>query len=1126
MKKRLLNVLGLALLGSWGFSSAWAQSSWLPPTVPGEDLSTLSPETAVYMYNVEADAFTTYGMDWNTHAIATKLTNGDKVASGPHKTYVLTATGGIKIKNNEKNNGKFLGGAGEGSTNDCWVDHAENNVFAYAETESGSRVYTLKPTTAKGEVNNLLDVSWNYGGHITYAGGKGFTTWAFVSEESVTNGKYALYKAKKALYSLYEACVSAGVTATYETQLATALEAYNAEDATDASVKAAAATLFKAVGDKLGNLSIDVSYLFADADMRGAASVANWSSSGSLSWGVFEKYHDVFTLTQTVNDLPKGKYTIIFHGLFRQDGSAVPVALTASSIGTSVTEPIVEMRTLDYGVTNGNNKNDWANKDGWIPNGRQSAGQALAHDGAISQITDIYVYDGSLKIAVNETDASQWVVFQGFDIAYNGNVMSKSDVDELLTKAEALKDKKMNVDVATALSSAIALGKAITETSSDEEVGNAFDKLYGAVLDAESSSANYAKLEAPLAYVAARIDAITGDGADKSAYTTLKQAYDEATIAKDADYDQYVTDIYASLTAAAKSQTATVGCDMTYAIQNNSFEMGNLNGWTVSGYSNDTGVKSTTDNIYKMENSEGSHLFNTWPVGVKLSQTVEGLPKGHYKLVFAYASDLNNILVISANGFSAKVTAPVGSGTATDITHYAKVGEDGKLTIETVQGNTNHWYKVDNFRLTVVSEEEYDNATASSTLRATIAKMTRLNAIMSDEHCMTLLADAQTMLDNAAEKSVEELNAMTQQLYTCLEGKTYAGLKDGGFEESTSGWTQIDGGDYGYVGTALYGGGKLSDIDVPLTDMLGANGGKAALLASGWGNEASYSQNVLLPKGTYVLSYEAYNAHTSIPITTQTSANGVASSMTSLAPGVWDTDVVQFTIDEPKEVTIKIGCKNEGPSNNFAKYWIDNVKLYQLPTTATVKVSDAKWATMILPFAAEKPENLTVYSCDKVVNNLLMLTTESSIAANTPYIVTAEAAADFEFTGQSIATKTSYTVGLLTGTLIDMTAEAGSYVLQKQGDKVAFYLVQDGNEPTITAGHAYLELGGFEANALFFPDMDDPTSAARVAADEDVVDVLTLSGVVLKRGVKASQARTGLKKGLYIIGGKATVVSE
>lgn len=195
---------------------------------------------------------------------------------------------------------------------------------------------------------------------------------------------------------------------------------------------------------------------------------------------------------------------------------------------------------------------------------------------------------------------------------------------------------------------------------------------------------------------------------------------------------------------------------------------------------------------------------------------------------------------------------------------------------------------------------------------------------------------------------------------------------------------------------------------------------------------------------------------------------------------------------------------------------------------ATVELAaNAGWATLALPFAAEIPAGLKVYTAADVNNTVIELTEESTLKANTPYIVNVTAEQKVSFSGWGLASSATCTSGLLTGVFANTAAPVGSYVLQNQPDVagVAFYNVVADAQPTVTANHAYLTLSAAGANvrALLLPG-SDATGIETVEAADATVDVYSISGVLVRSGVKKSEALNGLAKGIYIVGGvKRTV---
>ena len=106
-------------------------------------------------------------------------------------------------------------------------------------------------------------------------------------------------------------------------------------------------------------------------------------------------------------------------------------------------------------------------------------------------------------------------------------------------------------------------------------------------------------------------------------------------------------------------------------------------------------------------------------------------------------------------------------------------------------------------------------------------------------------------------------------------------------------------------------------------------------------------------------------------------------------------------------------------------------------------VGKVGFGTLILPFNAELPTGMKVYSCSEVdANGVLNLTEESSIRRNVPYIVNATPG-EYSFVGPEAidADKSSFQEGILVGAVAnDVSLNKGTdYILQEQNGKVAFY---------------------------------------------------------------------------------------
>lgn len=405
-----MSVAGL-LLSAFTVVSAQV---WEAPAVPAEDLSTVKSVTVGYLLNVEADAFVVNGMTSNVQACATRLTNGDTRESTPHRCTAMVASDGT-VRIRLSSNSSYYISCATGTPDQMWVNRTTNAKYTFTETAEGSHVYVLHNTTIDAD----LDVAWTYGGPLTLKDGQGKTAWAFIKETSVTNGDYAIYKAKRQLYDIYKVLADGGKTSQYKDALTEAYEVYSAANVTTAKLTEAARKLFKTVYADI-KTPMDVSFLLVNADMVGSGSTDGWDKgSPAFSWAEFETYHSVCSLIQAV-DLPIGTYDVGFHSLYRQDGSDAAPTFTVTASNT-VKTTVPNLSEIDFGVTNAT-ENNWKKGPTYFqPDGMKSCGQALAHGDAVAWCRDV-VSDGSGEVTLEAAmkSGSQWLNWQGFTVMYKG----------------------------------------------------------------------------------------------------------------------------------------------------------------------------------------------------------------------------------------------------------------------------------------------------------------------------------------------------------------------------------------------------------------------------------------------------------------------------------------------------------------------------------------------------------------------------------------------------------------------------------------------------------------------------------------------------------------------------------
>ncbi|MBE6291229.1 MAG: hypothetical protein E7091_02280 [Bacteroidales bacterium] len=211
--------------------------------------------------------------------------------------------------------------------------------------------------------------------------------------------------------------------------------------------------------------------------------------------------------------------------------------------------------------------------------------------------------------------------------------------------------------------------------------------------------------------------------------------------------------------------------DLTSYIVNNSFETGNLNGWTYKG-SSDTGVKPNSNNTYKTTGVDGNYLYNTWWQGTPLTQTVGNIPNGIYELKVLLASDQNAKLFLLANGEHSDVyTITTDNKTFHDVSYEFKV-LTGQVTIGVIGGNDageyvdggHWWYKADNFRLTYKGA---DISLEKEALDAALAKAKAIDQTTIPGIVATSLNSAINIAENV-EYALNPIKAATNELLAVL----------------------------------------------------------------------------------------------------------------------------------------------------------------------------------------------------------------------------------------------------------------------------------------------------------------------------------------------------------------------
>lgn len=126
---------------------------------------------------------------------------------------------------------------------------------------------------------------------------------------------------------------------------------------------------------------------------------------------------------------------------------------------------------------------------------------------------------------------------------------------------------------------------------------------------------------------------------------------------------------------------------------------------------------------------------------------------------------------------------------------------------------------------------------------------------------------------------------------------------------------------------------------------------------------------------------------------------------------------------------------------------------------ANINITAAnQWATCILPFSTELPSGVQAYNSEGVSGEYLILKEETSIKANTPYLLYAENGYEGKVTGNTeTADGATVTAGVLSGALVEQEITSG-YVLQNQGNGCMFYKVN--GKISVPSGKCWLNVSG------------------------------------------------------------------
>lgn len=454
--------------------------------------------------------------------------------------------------------------------------------------------------------------------------------------------------------------------------------------------------------------------------------------------------------------------------------------------------------------------------------------------------------------------------------------------------------------------------------------------------------------------------------------------------------------------------------DLTSLIINPNFDNGTTNGWiSNTGAQNNKIANNQSGDItgYFYENWNGSSYTGT------IEQTITNLPNGVYSVtIAAFRQDAvtgvdQDAVYVFGNDQSTLVTAT--TGTYYTVENVKVLDGTLRLGIESTVANYK-WMGIDNASIAMtgaISDEEMETLlaaketlAAAEVLNRVIAKKIGINNILNDAQCAANIEEAAILYNDAISDptsvAAEDINAMIATLWADLDDYT-ANVLNGEFESELENWTQVAGTQFFDYGVASYG----SDTEVtnvgkaPATDIIGHTGNNALAMSVRWAEKISFTQELTLPAGKHVVTFDAYNANASVAVGENfTSLTGVivgentyTSNVASYKANVWVSEAIEFEMTEAGTVTLTVGYAiPDAGTNAVPKLWIDNVKVYSTNVHRRANAEDGKYGTICLPFNAELPENMLLYSVagvdSKDAPTTLYLNKETSLQAGVAYI--------------------------------------------------------------------------------------------------------------------------------------------
>ena len=450
-----------------------------------------------------------------------------------------------------------------------------------------------------------------------------------------------------------------------------------------------------------------------------------------------------FDIHQDIENVPVGVYEVKVQGFYRylrgnnawnayfnSDGTKKTTGVSEYITNTPAkiyindnTSPMANVFdcsvTPEYAAAHWT-KNDYytdPNKKKCYPNNMTDAGEAFDRGEYETSAIGLVTKKGDiLRIGMkgnSNQGGDSWAIFTRFKLIYQGyntKVLEPALKNAINTVNN--NDLLIGSDIIAEINKAVKDGNEAIKKKEGKKMFNTLATIYALKDKISDSEAIFKNLKSKLEAFKKVVSNKSGS-ANQSAVTDANNLITEITnaINKKTYTNAQANEAIKHMTAAEKklSMPASIEnasddkpVDITMAITNNSFETGDLTGWSIAKGTSDTGVKQNTSTNYTISNAAGSYIFNTWNAsaiegGFFVSQDIEylNLPAGTYELKCLVASDNNNTQKVSVNKYYTDVKTS-GKQTGKRVSVIFKLNDNDNISIKVASSS---WFKADDFQL-------------------------------------------------------------------------------------------------------------------------------------------------------------------------------------------------------------------------------------------------------------------------------------------------------------------------------------------------------------------------------------------------------------------------------------------